>query len=245
MDHGDDATPDSGPASRCDRANGVVAYVVTNGADIYAINPAMVAVTFVTALACPAAGASPSTMAVSRAGIAYVKYNNGKIYSVDLTTHVCKQTPYPGTQTAEPPLNLGDYAISVDLPERMVFVGTSGAERVLAQSDLSTFAASIVGQLPNDPSLDWLEFKFHDPGRLYGIEPAGTFVQIDPVTAQVVDSQATGFHAMDYAMLIYAGVTYLFGDTNEYQYDPASKVLKWVGPLPFSVLGAGSIPCGP
>lgn len=90
-----DAAMDGPAASNC-AASAKLSYVVSRKNELYSFNPdesGLAAYSKIGTLSCPTSS-SPQAMSVSRSGKAYVFYDSGEMFLVDMVTVACSATPY-------------------------------------------------------------------------------------------------------------------------------------------------------
>jgi hypothetical protein len=244
-----DAQPPDAPTP-CPDGGSPVAYLVSTNDDLYTVDPTTATATLVTTLACPAGGASPFTMAISRTGVAYIVYSDFNIYAVDLVSFACTKTAYvqPQLQLVNPI----DLAISSGTTESLYYYGKSyagggsGAD-ILAASDLSTFVLTEIGPVVPDPGTNVLDIKVDAFGRIFGLSNGGLFVEIDPTSGALIGQNATSFStAGDWALLTYDGQIYFYGGSGpstEYVYDLATNNVTTVGTIDDGIVGASAAAC--
>jgi hypothetical protein len=244
-----DVDPDQGAppgaASRC-ASSTPTAYLLDDDSNLYSVDPATLATALVASGPCASAGAgAPFTMAVSNANVAYIVDVGANLFALDLATLACKPVGLmdeAGLQAAF------DLAVAPGAPETMYYLGQgiAGAS-LLATSDLTSFVVTQVDAVVPDPGVP-LEIKFDAYGRLFGLGPPSsktTFVQIDPTSGAVLETNFPDLSVGDWALLIFEGEIYFFVQSIEYRYDLASHTTTQVGTVPLSVVGAGAGPCIP
>ena len=180
---------------------------------------------------------------MSRAGVAYMVYEDWNIYSVDLTTLYCALTPF----------NLGPLALAGS--EEAVSVGTTlNGEEILyvvasdgygdhlGAVDLGTFAVSPIGNI--EPNPDALDIRVDAYGHLFGLASTGLFIQINPRNAALILSQQTTFPATgSWALLAWNGELFFFSNATVLQYDLAANALTPLGTVSAAIIGASAAPC--
>lgn len=89
---------DSGPQlPECFEENRLV-HVVTRGLEMYRFDPGKLAFTKIGNLSCPAQGARPFSMAIDRAGTAWILFSNGTLFTASTKDAACTATTYAPKQ---------------------------------------------------------------------------------------------------------------------------------------------------
>ncbi len=204
-------------------------------------------------LACPAAGgALPFSMALSRAGTAWMEYDSGQLFKVDSETGACTATTFQNTLNGLGTFGMG---FAADAPgsasETLYIAGTDTGE--LAEIDQQTLAITSIGQLPSNDA----ELTGTGSGELWAflsgaISHAG---KVDKMTAQVSpnfplpqlgDTSQDGF-----AFGYFGGAFYIFllppnGTTNVYEMNAANGAVRTLlTNTGRHVVGAGVSTCAP
>ncbi|MEZ4263587.1 MAG: hypothetical protein R3B36_31130 [Polyangiaceae bacterium] len=88
---------EAGPPAECFAENKLI-HVVTRGLEMYRFDPARLSFTKVGNLACDASGARPFSMAIDRAGTAWVLFSNGTLFTASTKDASCTATTYAPKQ---------------------------------------------------------------------------------------------------------------------------------------------------
>src|SRR6185503_15224882 len=87
----------------CEDAGVTYIYVMTEENQLLSFYPPTLGFTGIGKIDCPAdPGATPFSMAVDRAGIAYVVFNDGELFRVSTLTASCKPTGFTINQNGFP-----------------------------------------------------------------------------------------------------------------------------------------------
>ena len=185
----------------------------------------------------------PWTMTVSRSH-AYVLYTDWNLYAVDLQTLACSPTAFRSGQ-----LGLDfEYGIAVaDIGgvERFFVYGEpgGGGQPMLAESDLSSFVLTKVGDIqPLPPSMSFpINLTADSYGHLYAYSPVGELLQIDAATGAVLLDLQTGFTTSGtWATLTFGRRLFLFADDRVAGYDVSTQTETSVNHVDIAPIGAGS-----
>jgi hypothetical protein len=233
------------PPADCADAGVTFIYVVTDEPNLYAFDPTTLQFTLVGPFSCAPSG--PQSMAVDRAGQAFVESNEYRIFEVELGDDVCAATPYV-------PRRIRDFgmAFSSDVQgggESLYLVDASSR---LARLDLDTFAPQVVGTFSEDVGES--ELTGTGDGRLFafGVRSGqrSHLAEIDKSNARVLSDVALDLESGGgWAFAWWGGAFYFFTSTGGAsvvtRYDPASEALEQVATAPGLVVGAGVSTCAP
>ena len=234
------ATPSRAPLA-C--ADGVApqAYVWASDGTLFAFDPGTLATRSLGVISCTSS-ANPYSLAVSRSGVAYVGYDDGSVYEVDIASLACASTPLaPGQLGLQ-----GFYGIALGAEtgaDRLYVYG----ESTLGVSDVSDFILFDVGQVEKAPT-QGLDLKVDPYGRMFGLSSGGTLLELDPSTGSIVGQDSTGFDgSAGWALLSYESRLYFIGGRSGgvSLYDIASKSLLPTGQVNQGIVGAAAVPCIP
>jgi hypothetical protein len=241
-----DTAPDApvDATASCD-AGMLTAYLWSMSGTLYTFDPASLATQSLGTVACPASG-QPWTLSVTRNGLAYMIYEDWRIYRVDLSTLACTPTPYVPFQLGF----TGSEAIAVSRdqgPERLYVYGSNGAP-TLAVTDFTNFVLSPVGPIAPNPMAFPVDMQGDAKGHLFALTADGTFVEIDAATATVLARTSTTFFAGGaWAIMVYGSQIYFFGggSGNVSRYDPTTQQVTPLGAVNDAIVGASAAPCEP
>jgi len=256
---GDDTTAGDGGQNTDGCADGAeLVYVIDQFGDrISTFDPATKTFTDLGSLSCPTSiGATPFSMSVDRGAHAWVLYNSGELFRVDMPGLACTATTWAGASG----LKVFGMGFSTDMPmgsAETLFVGGGQMQNqtsfTLAKLDTTTMTATPIGTQTALP-----EMTGTGNAELWGFMP-------DASTARVVRfDKTTGAAAQTYTLPTLAGTMtgYAFahwgGDfwvflikngepsTTVYQVDGATGMI--VGTTPTTgrtIVGAGVSTCAP
>jgi hypothetical protein len=184
------------------------------------------------------------TMTVSREN-AYIAYQDGAIFAVDLTTLACSQTAFqPGQLGLEDEFGLAIAAIG-GAEKLFVYGETSdGTGPIIAESDLSSFVlAKVADVTPAPPPGSFTVNLTADAfGHLYAFSPDGTLLQIDTATGALLQRIRTGVTTDGtWAQATYGGNDFLFVDSRVAEYDIATHAKTLARKFPVGAIGGGSV----
>ena len=200
---------------------------------------------------------TPFSMAVSQSGEAYVVYQDGQLYRVDLRDASCEATPY---RTGQPPgyrlFGMG-YAANDDGGESLYVAEISfrGPSKGLATIEPTTGKLSHVARFSENPGFA-VELTPTGTGPLYGFfinepGPGGTLVQVDTSdgTLEGATKLDVGTASSSLAIAWWGGRFFIFTGgwqgTAVTRYDADSGDAKQVARYPQAIVGAGVSTCAP
>jgi hypothetical protein len=225
-----DVTPPTDAPNNCPDAAATLVYLLTQNRALLSFQPPG---TFRTigAINCPLSSPKlpdgsanvPNSMAVDRAGVAYVGFADGELFRVSTVTAACRATPF-GRGDFNARYGMGFAADTVGGGETLYIAETenpsdAGGAHRLASVDTTTFALHVIG--PFRPSISDAELTGTGAGDLFAFYAVGTdgmgnstnsaIGQIDKVTAQVTAQSVLGFpQGGGWAFAFWGGDFYTF-----------------------------------
>lgn len=202
-------------------------------------------------LSCPAGGARPNSMSIDRQAHAWVAYNTGQLFKVDLPGLSCAFT----TWTPPPGVTRFGMGFSADTPggttETLYIAG--GATPMLATIDLTTMTTTPVG-----PLAGLAEMTGTGNAELWGFMPASTNTQVvkfDKATGEIVTSYPLpelNDSFPTYAFAHWGGDFWIFlqrqydSFTNVYRVDGTTGAIEGaMEATNRTIIGAGVSTCAP
>lgn len=236
-----DAGEPVGPAD-CGEENKQI-YVLSAGRRaLHRFDPANLTFTRIGDLDCPTS-ADTFSMAVDRKGVAWVEYNDGRMFHVDTKTAHCKEIPFHVGQAGFSRFGMG--FAKDDSPEgESLFVEGDA----LGTIDQKTYVLRLVGAT----GVGLAELTGTGNGLLFAFDVnSGRVVELDKANGDVKKIYRTG--AIDpngsWAFAQWGGDFWLFtgqATSQVTRYSPATNESKVVVPdVGFVIVGAGSSTCAP
>lgn len=234
-------------------------YVVTSENELHAFKPQNNTFQLRGTLNCPAGGASPFSMAVSRTGIAHVVYNDGQLFRVSVLDASCEPTTFMPGQFGFNLFGMGFGADQDDGGGETLYVAEISFNQPslgLGSLDLDTLDLAFIGAFSQNPG-NAIELTPTGSGPLWGYflnepGPGGTLVEIDTATAQIVSSIPVnvGMNSSALAVAWWGGAFYIFttpgsGGSEVNRFDPVSMTSTLVATFPLTIVGAGVSTCAP
>jgi hypothetical protein len=237
------------PADDCEDSSDLV-YVIDRAEEtLYLFDPTLLDFTKLGKLSCPAGSSTPASMAVSRDGMAYVRYSDNDLYAVDLVTLNCTKTAYS--------TNFGDFGMgfstdSANTWEDTLFIAN---EADIASMDLTTWGLSPVNGLPSQAELTgnadgelWAFLPLETPAELIHIDKAGGA----PIDVLRLPGFPDPGNIDTFAFATWGGDFWLFvreygmgATTDVYQVTPDGQLTLARGDTGRDIVGAGVSTCAP
>lgn len=250
-DTGTTTQTDPPPDDDCVETDDLVYVLARDDGGLYEFDPST---THFTSLGVPHCGtsASPGSMAVSRAGVAYVRYSDDSVYAVDLATLGCTKTSYSPHATGFGDFGMGYATDDAETWHETLYVANSKTVAVL---DTSAWSLTTLGTLPSQA-----ELTGNADGELWAMLPLehpAELDQVDTTTGSVVATvPLLGFpNPADidtFAFATWNGSFYLFvreygmgRSTDVYEVARDGTMTRIVENAGFDVVGAGVSTCAP
>ncbi len=247
---GDSSGPS--PSNGCASGAGLV-YVLGKTHELYSFDPSTLQLQKVGMVDCPQSGgtATPFSMAVDRQAVAWVLYNDGHLYNVDINSGTCKATSFQPNQNGYKTFGMGFVSDAPGSQEETLYVAN---EFGIASIDTATFeltpasgtfgfsaAAELTGT--GDARLFGLFYGF--PPYISEIDKTSSAV-LNEMPLDTVDI-GTGF-----AYAFWGGDFWIFtapnGTSSQIdQFHPGSGTTTTVAvpDVGFKIVGAGVSTCAP
>jgi hypothetical protein len=221
-------------------------YIVTLDFELYAFRPQSLTWEYRGTLNCPSES-TPFSMAVDRAGVAYVHYRDGDLFKVSTVNARCESTLF---SSAYGPHGMGFATDSVGPEERLYLASTFYTPPELRVLDLTDFLPKFIGASPTSG----MELTGTGDGRLYAFYDDGVahLVELDKASAiSISDITLPTIRAgRGFALSFWGGDFYFFtaplSESIVSRYSPRTGAVEVVSSLPGKlVVGAGASTCAP
>lgn len=238
-------------------------YVITQDHTLYQFHPPDLTFTNRGIIACPTGGAQPTSMAIDRQGIAWVRHSDRTIWKVSTKTLQCEATAWQPPEESFGQFGMGFSSETKGSSNEVLFLSdTAGAG--LGRIDTGSFEFRFVGKYTGALSDRGSELTGTGDGKLYGFfttSPA-QIAEISKGTGAIVDAkELAGVNAGDaWAFSFYGGDFYVYtavpaapggpplatkGSTVT-RYRPSDGSVTVVKDnLGFTIVGAGVSTCAP
>lgn len=185
------------PSSRADGCTDAarLVYVVSDTFDLYSFKPDQLVFTKIGQLDCAAGGATPNSMAVDRAGIAWVNYSDGSLFQVDTRDASCKPTAFQKNQKGFARFGMAFASNSAGSQEETLYVvglDGAGAGRGFGKIDTKTLELVALGDFTGTLAGRGAELTGTGEAKLFGFfttQPA-TLAQIDKAKGATSEDKA-------------------------------------------------------
>jgi len=227
-------------------------YVIGQDNELYSFYPPTLEVKLVGVVNCPTGnGSTPFSMAVDRKGIAWILFNDGRIYNVDVKTAACSATAYVKGQQGFTTFGMGFVADTPGSATETLYVADY-LGKGLARIDTASLALSFVG--PWDALSGAAELTGTGDARVFG------FFNYSPIIIAEIDKQSGKILSQapqpsvkigsGWAFAFWGGDFWLFtsptGDSQIQQYRPSDGTTTVVKTnLGTNIVGAGVSTCAP
>jgi hypothetical protein len=261
-------TPDGGvtpQVAQCAEANKDV-YVIAEDRTFYSFHPPSGLFTAKGILNCPTGGAMPTSMAVDRDGIAWVRHSDGTVWKVSTTDLSCELTKYQPQAEAFVKFGMGFATESKGGSAETLYLSDSNGAG-LAKLDTKTLALSFVGPYTGDLAGTTSELTGTGDGKLYGffVTSPAQIGEISKATGDIINPTPLPgvFAGNAWAFSFYGGDFYIYtnsdgssglprdqGGSDVTKYTPAagttpSSITVVKSKIGFKIVGAGVSTCAP
>lgn len=228
-------------------------YVIGQDNEFYSFYPPTLEVKQIGVINCPQNGgfATPFSMAVDRQGVAWILFNDGHIYNVDVKTAACKATAYATGQQGFSTFGMGFVSNSKGSADETLYVADYNGKG-LARIDTAALTLTKVG--PWDTLTGAAELTGTGDARLYGFFNYSPIIvaEIDKSSGKILSKaqQPTITIGSGWAFAFWGGDFYLFtsptGQSQIDRYRPADGTTVTVKKgLGTNIVGAGVSTCAP
>lgn len=242
-----------GSGDGCSEAAKLI-YIIGQGNNFYSFYPPTLEVKSIGVINCPQGGgfATPFSMAVDRQGVAWILFNDGRIYNVDVTTAACTATAYQPDQQGFSTFGMGFVSDTPGSAEETLYVAGYFGQGI-AKIDTGSLTLSFVA--PYDALNSAAELTGTGDARLYGFFQNTPIIiaEIDKTNGHIISQapQPTINIGSGWAFAFWGGDFYLFtspnfSDSQIDKYSPATgtttTILTNIGD---NIVGAGVSTCAP
>lgn len=252
--------PDADPSA-------TLVYVMTQQRELFSFYPPTNAFRRIGTIGCPGAtgaGAAPFSMAVDQQGVAFVVFDDGRLYRVSTLDASCSTTPYVVDQQGFHTFGMGfavDNASGAGGESLYVVENPGGGNGRrslgLGRIDLQTFDLRFLGGF--DRTIQRAELTGTGDGRLYAFHgdpfntTRSTISELDKATGRVLAASnvAVAAEPAAFAFAFWGGRFYVFtarssrGASEVREFDPDARTTRVVANLSSTVVGAGVSTCAP
>jgi len=177
-------------------AEAKLVYVVSQERDLYSFNPASLAFTKIGQINCAASG-TPNSMAIDRAGTAWVNYSDGSLFKVSTTNASCTDTGFERGQSGFVKFGMAFATNGEGSTEETLYVASvdeiGDGGRGLGKIDLKTMKLTALGDYSGNLQGEAAELTGTGDGKLFGFfttAPNATLAQIDKTKGATSGNQS-------------------------------------------------------
>lgn len=237
-------------------------YVITQANEMYEFHPPTLEFKSLGLLKCPTGGATPTSMAVDRMGVAWVRHSDTSIWKVSTRDLSCEPTAFQAPGEAFSKFGMGFSTESKGGTAEALFLSDHDGAG-LAKLDTTTLKLRIVGPYTGDLAGKTSELTGTGDGTLYGffVTTPAQVAEISKGTGEILTTKPLpGVAAGDaWAFSFYGGDFYIYtspvdpsglplaglGSTVT-RYRPSDGTITVVkDKLGFTIVGAGVSTCAP
>jgi len=186
-------------------------FVISEENSLYSFHPPTLEFKSIGLLSCPTGGARPTSMAVDRKGIAWVRHSDGSIWKVDTRTVECQATSFVAPAEGSPffQFAMGFSTSSKGGSNEELFLSDSSGLTGLGKLNTTSLKVNYVGSFTGPLAGKTAELTGTGDGKLYGFfvtEPAQV-AEISKGTGNIINpKEMTNTSAGDgWAFSFYAG----------------------------------------
>ncbi|MBX3191429.1 MAG: hypothetical protein KF819_30825 [Labilithrix sp.] len=236
-------------------------YVIAEDQSFYMFHPPTLEFTNKGRLQCPTGGATPTSMAVDRAGIAWVRHSDGTLWKVSTKDLACEPTRFTPQDESFIKFGMG-FATETrgGMTESLYVSDSDGAG--LARLDVNTHVLTYIGPYSGDLAGTTSELTGTGDGKLYGffVTNPAQIAEISKGTGDIISSkELPGVSAgTAWAFSFYGGDFYIYTNppneglpmddkgSNVTRYRPSDETIEVVkSNIGFKIVGAGVSTCAP
>ena len=194
----------------------------------------------------------PQSMAISRDGVAYIRYEDDALYALDLVTMRCSATGYSDRRTGFGSFGMGYATDSANTWRDKLYVANDSEVAIL---DPATWSISAIGRLPSQSELTgnaagelWAMLPLERPAELRRLDPArGTTEETlslgafpDPST---IDTFAFATHTGNFYLFVRQSG--MGNSTDVYRVERDGSMRRVLQDTGLNIVGAGVSTCSP
>jgi len=239
-------------------------FVVTDDATLYQFHPPTLEFKPIGRIACATGGATPTSMAVDRQGIAWVRHSDSSLWKVSTKDLSCEPVPLqPLVDTTFDKYGMGFSAeVKGSSAETLFISDHDGAG--LGKIDMTASAIKFIGPYTGDLAGKTCELTGTGDGTLWGffVTSPAQVAQISKGTGSIISTkELTGVYAGNaWAFSFYGGDFYIYtsslgsgggpplanAGSDVTRYRPSDGSISIVKPkIGFTIVGAGVSTCAP
>jgi hypothetical protein len=254
-------TPEGGTAAaQCAEATKDI-FVIAEDRSFYSFHPPTGVFTNKGLLDCPTGGATPTSMAVDRAGFAWVRHSDGSVWKVSTADLSCELTKFQAQAEAFTKFGMGFATETKGGSTEVLYLSDSNGGG-LAKLDTTTLAFGRIGPYTGALAGTAAELTGTGDGKLYGffVTSPAQVAEISKSNGSILSTkELTGVSGgTAWAFSFYGGDFYIYtnndtsslplggGGSDVTRYSPADGSITVVkSKIGFKIVGAGVSTCAP
>ena len=236
-------------------------FVIAEDRSLYSFHPPTLEFKNKGLLDCPTGGATPTSMAVDRNGIAWVRHSDGSVWKVSTANLACEATKYQPQAEAFTKFGMG-FATETKGGSTEALYLSDSAGAGLAKLNTTNLALSVVGPYTGALAGTTSELTGTGDGKLYGffVTNPAQVAEISKATGDVISAkELAGVYAGSaWAFSFYGGDFFIYtnadgsglpkdgGGSDVTRYRPSDGSIAVVkSKIGFKIVGAGVSTCAP
>ena len=236
-------------------------FVIAEDRTFYSFHPPTLEFKAKGLLDCPTGGALPTSMAIDRAGVAWVRYSDGSVWRVSTENLACEPTKYQPQAEAFIKFGMG-FATETNGGSTEALYLSDSAGQGLARLDTTTLGIKYIGPYTGALAGTTSELTGTGDGKLYGffVTSPAQVAEISKATGDVISTyELPNVYAGNaWAFSFYGGDFFIYtnaesgdlpmnaGGSDVTRYRPSDKTVSVVkSKVGFKIVGAGVSTCAP
>jgi hypothetical protein len=236
-------------------------FVIAEDRSFYSFHPPTLEFKNKGLLDCPTGGALPTSMAIDRNGIAWVRYSDGTVWKVSTENLACESTKFQPQAEAFTKFGMGFATETKGGSTEVLYLSDSSGQG-LAKLNTTTLGLTYIGPYTGDLAGTTSELTGTGDGKLYGffVTSPAQVAEISKATGDVIDSHELPgvFAGNAWAFSFYGGDFYIYtnneagnlpmnaGGSDVTRYRPSDGSVSVVkSKIGFKIVGAGVSTCAP
>lgn len=222
-------------------------YVFDNTSSLRRFDPTTAKFTLVGELDCAGTRGDPTSMAVDRAGKAWVLFSDGHVFQVSTTDASCKRTRFEPRGDEFTTFGMGFASDGEDGATDTLYVA-SATDPTLGKLDLDSMTITPIARLDDQARV---ELTGTGSGQLFGLIEGDpwTIAELSTTSANTLAKKPqraiNGTSPTNFAFAAWGGDFYSFVGSSVYRYDTETNKVSKVATTNFRVVGAGVSTCAP
>lgn len=237
-------------------------FVISEENTLYQFHPPTLAFKRVGQVQCPTGGATPTSMAVDRQGIAWVRHTDGSVWKVSTKDLACDPTTFQAPADSFAKFGMGFATETKGSTNEVLYLSDSEGAG-LGKLDTTSLAFRFIGPYTGDLAGKTCELTGTGDGKLYGffVTAPAQIAEISKGTGEILSAKELPnvYAGTAWAFSFYGGDFYIYthsagsgglpragGGSDVTRYRPSDGSIEVVKPkVGFKIVGAGVSTCAP